>query len=475
MKVHAVTVVAIVGTLAGCAAPERTGDSLAMTRDAIQDVRAIGARAVEEDGIVGVSIGIAIDGEIVFAEGFGHADAARSVPASAETVYDIASVGKQFTAVAILRLVERGELSLDQRVRTLVTGLPDNFPDATIEQLLRHTSGFVSGDLDELNPPDDYTLPRYGAELLTDAELQTGSTQFGENETWVYSNAGYLVLGMVVEAAAGERYDRFVRREILGMLTPHAMFVCEYPPEAIGSQRLRRTAEGVAPVPYIDMSAWGGQGSINSSVLDLLRYSDALNDHRLIDKGSLEMMRSPSVVRGEHGTAEIPYGMGQRLGALEGHHKVGHTGTFDGGSAALVYYPEAGLEIAVLSNTRGHGTPHAHTIEASIAKRLLGVRAPDVAAQRVPITESQRRAIEGRYSDGRIFHALVEGDELVVIHDGEELERLIHIGDMRFRRLDMPDVFEWFLPDGDRAGWWVYMMSGNYLEALRRMDADAGE
>jgi len=456
-------------SLSGCAAGG-SPNSPRVTRSVAEEIRAIGQRAVDEDGIVGVSVGVAIDGEIVFAAGVGHADAERSVAASPATVYDIASTGKQFTAVAILQLAERGRLSLDQRARSFVPELPEHFPDATIEQLLRHTSGFVSGELDELNPPADYTVPRYGLELLTDVELQTGQALFDPDETWVYSNAGYLVLGMVVEAASGMRYDDYIREEVLAPLEPHAMFVCEYPPSALGSERLRRTGSGVEPVPYIDMTAWGGQGSINSSVLDLLRWSRALNGGTIINAQSLRAFRRPSVVHGENAAAEIPYGMAQRIGSIDGFHKVGHTGTFDGGSAALAFYPDASLEIAVISNTRGNGTPHAHRIETLIAKLLLEVVDPDVASMRAPVTDEQRRAIEGAYTDGRVFEASIEGDVLVVTRQGAELERLVHIGGMRFRNPETPDVFEWFIMDGDRAGWWVYSVSGNYLEVLRRVE-----
>ncbi len=458
------------GVFAGCAGSYGSPTSPRIDDSEVRAIRAIGQKAVAEDGIVGVSIAVAIDGQIVFSGGFGHADAERSVAATSATIYDIASAGKQFTAVAVLELVERGTLSLDQRVRSLVPELPDHFPDATVEQLLRHTSGFVSGTLDELNPPADYTIPRYGTDLLTDVELQTGQALFAPEETWVYSNAGYLVLGLVIEAVSGMRYDEYIREEVLASLEPHTMFVCEYPPSEMASARLRRTSAGVEGVPYIDMSAWGGQGSINSNVVDLLRWSRALNGGQIIDSDSLEALRSPSVVRGEHAAVEIPYGMAQRIGSIGGYDKVGHTGTFDGGSAALAYYPNASLEIAVLSNTYGNGTPHAHTIETAIAKTLLGVADPDVRSQRVPLTESQRRAIAGAYTDGQVFEATTDGDELVVLHDGEEVERLIHIGDMRFRNPDSPDVFEWFLMDGSRGGWWVYSVSGNFLEVLRRTE-----
>jgi|GEM_PF-3086991 len=469
---HKVTALcaAVLLHVAGCSAPGPARAPSLLSAAATDEIEEIARAAVEDDGIVGLAVAIAIDGRPVYQAGFGHADTERSVSVTEHTVFDIASTGKHFTAAAIMLLAERGQLSLDQRVREFVPELPAHFPDATIDQLLRHTSGFVGAGLDEQAAPAEYRHPRYGLDLLTDIEFQQGQLLFEPEETWVYCNPGYLVLGLVVEAASGERYDEFIRTNLLAPFEPHDMYVCEYPPPQIASQRIRRTPAGVEQVAYIDMSAWGGQGSINASVADLLRWSIALNRGQIISNDALRAFRRPSTVHGDYATAAIPYGTAQRLGALEGHAKVGHTGTFDGGSAALAYYPNDSLEIAVLSNTRGEGTPHAHQIESKIAKLLLGIRDPDVRSLAVPLTDQQRHAVRGTYSDGREFMASIDDDELVVIYNGKETERLVHIGDMRFRNPENPDVFEWFILDGERAGWWVYAMSGSYLEVLRRKE-----
>ncbi|MFG0274262.1 MAG: serine hydrolase domain-containing protein [Phycisphaerales bacterium] len=473
---HRLTVIACALAATGLAAcattapPPPPTPRVAFTDELAERMRAIGERAVREDGVVGLSIGVALDGEIVFAEGFGHANAERTVPATRDTIYDIASVGKQFTAAAIMRLVDDGRLTLDRRVREFIPSLPEHFPNATIEQLLRHTSGFVSGELDEMAPPDEFTRKRYGLELLTDIELQTGATLFAPEETFVYSNAGYLVLGLVVEAASGRRYDAFVRNELLRPNGLVEMTVCERAADDRMADSIHRGEDGsVARVPLIDMTAFSGQGSICSSAVDLLRWSHALNTGRIVSLDSLAQMRSPSTLRGAHETASIPYGFAQRLGRLGAYSKVGHTGTFDGGSASLAYLPGAGVEIAVISNTRGAGTPHALRYELEIAKLLTGFVETPVESQRTALTETQRRMIEGVYTDGREFRAAIEGDDLIVFRDGRETERLSHIGGMRFRRADQPDVLESFRPDGDRAGWWVYEVRGSYLEVLRRV------
>lgn len=456
----------LVPPLAGCSSPVpvETGP------DTLAELRSIGQRAIDEDGIVGCSIAVALDGEIVFAEGFGHADLARTTPAHPGTVYDIASVGKQFTAALVLRLAEQGRISLDAPVRSLVPELPDNFPDATIEQLLRHTSGFVGAELDEQDPPEQMTRPRFGLALLDDPELTLGKARFEPGETWVYCNPGYLAAGIAAEAATGGRYDQLVRRELLEPNGLDGLYVCERAEGPDMAQAIHRTKDGYAPAPYIDMTAYAGQGSVCSSVVDLLAWSRALNEGRVVSKRSLRAMRTPSSMRGDHDSVTAPYGMAQRIGSLGPSSRVGHTGTFDGGSAALVTYPEAGLEIAVLSNTYGGGTPHARKIETAVAKRLLGVAPIDVQSLRVPLPADAERRTAGVYSNGtNTMTPRYEGETLVEVINGKDFSSCVHVGGLVFRSIDEPDALVWFASDGDRAGWWIYSLSGHIVDVARRV------
>ncbi len=461
--------------LAGCVAAGARAPAGEFTTGVRAEIDAIGRRAVEEEGIVGLSIGVAIDGRTVYARGFGHADADRTRPANERTVYDLASVGKHFTAAAALQLVEEGRLSLGARARSLIPELPANFPDATIEQLLRHTSGFVGAELDEANPPTDYATKRYGLELLTDGELQAGETRFAPDETWVYCNPGYLVLGMIVEAASGMRYDRYVRERMLEPNGLGGMTVCERAGPGVMAEAIRRDDSGaLAEVAFIDMTAYSGQGSICSSVVDLLEWSRALNSGRIVRAASLERMRSPSAVRGVHARAEVPYGMAQRIGEIGGARKVGHTGTFDGGSASLAYYPERGVEVTVLSNTNGAGTPHAAVIERRVAKAVMGLTDPDVRALARPIPAEVRRRVASAYVSGKRYVTSFDGDELVVTRNGAVVERLVYVGGLEFRSVEAPDLTEYFIPDGPTAGWWVYNYGGDFIEVLRREELVIG-
>ncbi len=451
--------------------PTGGGSAPILTQKDFDAIREIGRKAVEEDGIVGISIAVSRNGQTVFAEGFGHADVERTVPVDEDTIFDIASAGKQFTAVAILKLAEQGKIDLDQRVREFVPELPEHFPNATIRELLSMTSGFVSGDLNEQEPPEDYKRKRYGLELLTDLGLQTGKAKFRPAETFVYANAGYLVLGIVVEAASGKRYDQYIREELLAPNGMGEITVCERAEGDPMAQGIQRRESDYSEVDFIDMTAYSGQGSICASVVDLLKWSQALNSGKLISQNSLKAMRTGATVRGDEASAEMPYGYAQRLSQFFGHRKVGHTGTFDGGSAALYIYPEDGLEIAVISNTYGSGTPHALKHEQAVARHLLKVELPDIEKMVQPLTEQQKQAVAGEYTTGsNTFTASFDGDTLVAVSNGKEQERLVHVGGLEFRRADRPEIIERFLMDGDKCGWWIYDVSGSYMEVLRRVE-----
>lgn len=437
-------------------------------------IREVGNRAVAEDRIVGLSIAVARDGRVVFAEGFGYADLERRRPVTVSTAFDVASVGKQFTAAAIMRLVEDGELSLDDHIKSIVPEVPSHFPNATVYELLHHTSGFVAGRVDYVaNPPRNADRPRKGIEVLDDAELLTGEIRFAPSETHAYCNPGFLILGVAVEAASGQSYATFVRDKLLRPAGLSDMTVCERADASRMADSLHRDDDRVVAMPLIDMTVYSGQGSICSSAIDLLRWQRALTHGEIVSLDSFEQMSAPARVRGSVAEVPLPYGMGLRLGRFRGNRKIGHTGTFEGGTAILAHYPDTGLTVAVLSNTGGD-VPHARLIEAEIAEKLL----PDRRGPRhaVPVASRDAARIEGVYCGRKCYEARVDGADLRVLHEGREVARLTHVGDLIFESKRDPDVREWFLLDGDRAGWWLIeshgYISGNY--ALRRADPIAG-
>lgn len=463
---HIQMLLIFVALLSGCTVERRSVD---LSSAKLDEAREIARQAVANEGIVGLSIAVAIGDKIALVEGYGHLDLEKTRSATADTIYDIASIGKQFTAAAVLQLVDDGKLYLNDQIGNVVPATPEYFPNATIYELLHHTSGFVSGKLDELNPPPGLEKPRSGLEVLDDVGLQQGHIEFGRSETFQYSNSGYLLLGLAVESVSVRPYPEFVRDRLFTPAGMRNATVYDRSEEADMADSLHRSDEGVRRVPLIHMSVYAGQGSICSSVIDLIRWNNALERGEILAASSMREYRSTGRVRGYAGNADMPYGAGQRLGSFHGHRKVGHTGTYDGGSAVLATYPDADLTIAVLTNTNGRGVPHARTIESRVAALLLGVEDPVEPPTARPVPADVRSRIEGIYNGGNNhYEARFIDDALHVLLGDKTVGSLVWVGGMEFRDPDNPSVRDWFIMDGEVAGWWVYEVDGMCMNVSRR-------
>ncbi len=174
-------------------------------------------KQLETRHIPGVSVAVVKDGRVVMAKGYGVANVELSVPANENTVYQLASVTKQFTATAIMMLVEAGKLSLDDKVTKVLDGLPAAWSEVTVRHLLNHTSGIKS----YTSVPSFFATARkdYQKEeiikLVADAPLE-----FAPGEKWNYNNTGFFLLGLIIEKVSGKDYGAFLHERIfqpLGM------------------------------------------------------------------------------------------------------------------------------------------------------------------------------------------------------------------------------------------------------------------
>jgi CubicO group peptidase (beta-lactamase class C family) len=301
------------------------------------------------------SVLIAHQGAPVFGEAYGQADRSLNIPNQVDTKFNLGSMDKMFTAVAIMQLVEEGKLALDE---TLGTVLPD-YPNpeiagaVTIHQLLIHTSGLGSyfdsprylESHDQIRSLQDYLALFAG----TPALFPPGS-QFG------YSNSGYIVLGLVIEAVSGQSYYDYVRDHILepsGMPDTACYEVDgDIPNLAIGYTT--RDAEGnetgeitdnFAALPLRGGSAGGGY----STAPDLLSFTNALLGHQLLSPDSTELMLEGKIEIADN--VQYAYGFFDRV--VRGRRMVGHGGGFPGICSLLASYPQLEYTVIVLSNSDG--------------------------------------------------------------------------------------------------------------------------
>jgi len=295
--------------------------------------------------IPGLALAVVRDGRLVLAKGYGLASVELNVPATSQTVFEIGSLTKQFTATAIMMLVEEGKLGLDEKIHRRLAGLPHAWKDVTVRHLLTHTSGIAS-----------YTsladFPRLTIAPVSLAEMirTTGRfpREFAAGRGWQYSNTGYYLLGGIVEQASGQSYPEFLRTRIFRALGMHSTEVND-PRKLVAHRAAGYTLEEdqLRNAPYIDMSWPYAAGAVLSNVIDLARWNSALLAGELLQPSSLEQMGTP--VRLATG-ATIPYGFGWDLAPTNGRPTMAHGGSIPGFLTFMALYPQDRLAVIVLTN-----------------------------------------------------------------------------------------------------------------------------
>ena len=276
------------------------------------------------------SVLVARDGEVLLDRGYGFANREWSIPNDGDTKFRLGSVTKQFTAVAIMILNDRGLVDLDAPVKTYLPDAPAAWDGVTVRHLLAHTSGVPS-----FTSFDDFealkTRPATIDSLI--ARFRDHPLEFQPGEGWDYSNSGYVVLTAVIEKASGKSYTEFVAENLfqpLGMsdsgYDSHAAIL---PHRASG---YAPTARGIVNADYVDMSIPQGAGALYSTTRDLLKWEQGLFGGRLLSPESLTLLTTP--VRNQ-------YAFGLGVTEAGGNTTVSHSGGIEGFNTHMAYDPVA--------------------------------------------------------------------------------------------------------------------------------------
>ena len=312
----------------------------------------------QELGAPGLSAAAAINDEMVWSAGFGQADIENDVPARGNTVYRIASISKTFGAAAVLQLVERGKVQVEDPIEKYV---PSFHQPVTLRQIMTHTSG-----IRHYKPGENGSMEHFNS--LADAIriFKDDPLLFPPGTKAAYSSYAYNLLEGVIETASGVALEAYLKENIFkpAGLTQTSL---EYP-ERIVPHRSRfyeRTKGELRNAPYVDNSIkWIGGGLI-SSAEDLIRYNVALNQGRLIGPESLKLMNTPGTLN--DGTP-VEYSLGWELSTDEnGNHCVDKYGSGTGVSTYLLRIPDKHFAVAVLINVNhGNIKPFARRIANAI-------------------------------------------------------------------------------------------------------------
>ncbi|MDG1898128.1 MAG: serine hydrolase [Fuerstiella sp.] len=286
------------------------------------------------------SVLVCKDNRTVIRNGYGMANFEHDVPNTPDTKFRIGSITKQFTAMAVMILEERGKLKVEDRVSEYVVDPPYAWADVTIHHLLTHTSGVPSfTSMPEYRR--DMMLPQTIEQML--AKFKDEPLDFAPGEKYAYSNSGYFLLGAIIEKASGVSYEQFIRTEICEPLelhdTGYDRFHTMLKHRASGYKRL---AGAIVHDAYLDMSQPYAAGSLYSTVEDLSRWDQALRRKELISDERYEKMYTPEKKQ------NYAYGWGVRT--QSGRKTISHGGGINGFLSYILRYPEQKLCVVVLCN-----------------------------------------------------------------------------------------------------------------------------
>ncbi len=371
-------------------------------------------RQIEKHHIPGVAVLVMQDGKIIKEKGYGLANIEHQVPVKPETVFQSGSIGKQFTATAVMILVEEGKVSLDDPIRKFMEKAPDSWKGITIRHLLTHTSG-----LDDY--PEDFDFRR---DFTEDEEFEVftkTAPAFTPGEKWSYSNVGYATLGFMIHKVTGKFYGDFLRDRVfvpLGMTATRVISESDIVPNRAGGYLWTKgefkNQEWVSPT--VNTTA---DGSLYFTIQDLAKWDAALYSEKILKKSSLDLMWTPAKLTDG---STYPYGFGWGIDEVRGHRNIEHGGSWQGFNTHIARYVQDRLTVVVLMN-RASANPDY------VAHSVAGIYVPDLAPTKraaVSLTEEKLKAYAGKYElgPGRTIQVSADSNKLTAIWGDDSFELL---------------------------------------------------
>lgn len=341
----------------------------------------------------GCVLGVVRSGTIVYAHGYGMARLEENVPLTPESVLEIGSVSKQFTAASIFLLEHEGKLALDDEVRKYIPELPAYDRPVTIRELLHHTSGIR--DVISLMSMSGIAFDDFASESDALAMIaRQRELNFEPNSRYMYSNSGYVLLSQIVKRVSGMPLAQFAKKNIfvpLGMT--HTLIVDDHTlviPGRSGTYAPQRSGGGFE----IDMSNWEqtGDGAVDTTVGDLARWDRNFDHPTVGGKWLIDELETQGVLNDGN---KIDYAAGLVIGTYRGLRTVSHGGSWQGFRAQFERFPDQGVTLITLCNA-ANANPGVRTDK--VADILLGSKmAPAPQRTRVSLSDDQLRQYAGLY------------------------------------------------------------------------------
>lgn len=350
----------------------------------------LAVEALSQPGAAGLSVAIARNGKVILSKGYGLAEVEHDAGADGNTMFRIGSITKQFTAAAIMRLFEQGKIGLDDPIIKHLPGYNTQGRQITVRHLLTHTSGIKSYTEIKRVMVDEPEREFTHQEMLD--MVQNEPLAFEPGTKSAYSNTGYYLLGMIIENISGKDYCEYLQAEFFGPLgltrtrcdSNFEVIKGRAQGYALAGEKLVND-RGLAPgTPF-------AAGVLLASAHDLVVWADALATGKVVSPASYKLMCTPFKLVG--GGAN-DYGFGLIIDSFEGHARIQHGGDIFGFNSMLARFPDDGVTVAVISNSRAISSTRVANGLSREALGLSEAAAPVVVA----LSEAEAARCEGVYA-----------------------------------------------------------------------------
>lgn len=330
--------------------------------------------------IPGLALAVIQDGVPVKVKGYGFSDMENKISVNPETIFQSGSIGKQFTATAILQLNKEGKLKLDDKISKYFSETPETWQNVTIRNLLTHTSGIP--DYETANFLDlrkDYTeqeLLQFAKKLPLD---------FKPGEKWAYSNTAYVLLGILIHQLTGKFYGEILQEKIFTPLSMETIRIINEPDIIMNRSSGYEIESGELKnqswvSPSLNTTA---DGSLYLSILDLIKWDAAITKEKILNHEDLQSMFSPVKLNND---SLHPYGFAWFLSPVNGHKAFQHSGSWQGYNNYIARFPDDKLSVIVLTNLNPSNP-------GLIAKDIAGLYAPGLSRQKFKIIKDDNPAM----------------------------------------------------------------------------------
>jgi CubicO group peptidase (beta-lactamase class C family) len=317
---------------------------------------------MEKQQIPGLALLVARNGVPIRSEGYGFSNLELSVPVTPKTIFQSGSVGKQFTATAVMLLVQEGKIGLNDPLSKYFADGPGWWKDVTVRELLSHTAGFT-------DYPKDFDLRKdYSEEELLKV-VEAIPPAYPPGTSWAYSNLGYVTLGILIHKVSGQYFGDFLQDRVfkpLNMSTTRIVSEADIIPNRAAGYVLEngRLENQKWVSPSANSTA---DGSLYFTILDLAKWDAALYTDKVLKESSKKTMWTPALLS-DGRPNKASYGFGWFVESQNGHRVVEHEGRWQGFESQISRYLDDGFTVVVLVNS---GTCDPHLIADEVAATYL--------------------------------------------------------------------------------------------------------